>query len=91
VVCPVHESAEIVPLEHTPESHAVAQADRDPFRQIDVVSNQQGLAVSQLQDESLMAVALIVIRDQPLDESRILYPTPRIVILVACFDFRTIP
>jgi len=83
VVRPVHESAEVVPLEHAPESHPVAEADRDPFREIDVVRYQNRLPVRQLQDESLMARALVVIRDQPLDESGVLYPTPCIVILVA--------
>jgi hypothetical protein len=87
----VHESAEVVPLEHAPEPHAITETDRDPLREIDVVSDQDGLAVGQLQDESLMARAFVVIRDQPLDESRVLYPTPRIVILVACFDYQTTP
>ena len=66
-VRPVHQAALAIPLENAAESDPVAHTDRDAPGQVEVVSNQQGLAPGQLQDESLMPGATIVVRDKPHD------------------------
>ncbi len=62
MVCPMHESAELIPLVHAAKLDPVPQSKRDALRQIDIVRNQQGLAILQTQDESLVTGSIVVIR-----------------------------
>ena len=52
---PVYEAPKIVPLIHTPDPHAITQADRYTLREVNVVGDKQGLAVADVDDETLMA------------------------------------
>ena len=61
MVRPVHQSAQIVPLVHATDVDAIAHADRDAFGQIDIVSDQQGLAIADIDDEALVARIIVVI------------------------------
>ena len=54
-VRPVHQSAAFVPLVHAAKSQSIAEADRHPVGQIDVMSDQQRMTIAQLQDHALMA------------------------------------
>ena len=58
---PVHEATQVVPFVKPAKTHPVANGDRDTFRDIDVVSYQQGPVVRELQYEPLMADAVDVI------------------------------
>ena len=61
MVRPVHQAAEVVPLVHAAELHAISKADRYTVGQVDVMRNQQRVATAQLQDEALVTIAVAVI------------------------------
>lgn len=61
VMRPVYEPAQIVVLVHAPEMHSVAHADRNPFRKINVVRNQQALTTVYLDDKALVTRTFVVI------------------------------
>lgn len=73
---PVYESAQIVPLVHAAHAHPIAQTDRYSLRKVDVVSDQQGPAVADIDDEALMARAVIVVTQKAADEARDFDPPP---------------
>ena len=58
---PVHQAAEIVPLVHAAKLEPVAQSERDPLCQVDVVCDQQGLTVPHANNEPLMPGIVIVV------------------------------
>ena len=58
---PVNEAAKIVPFVHAANVYSVAHAERNPFGEIDIVGDQQGPAGADIQYESLMPRAIIVI------------------------------
>ena len=62
VVGPVHYAAEVVPLVNSPELYAVTECDRYTFSEVDVVCDQQRLAVTQPDNETLVTRAVVVIR-----------------------------
>lgn len=66
---PVDETAEIVPLVHTAHVHSIAHAQRDAFREIDVVCNQQRLAVADIDNEPLVPRAIVIIGQQASHEA----------------------
>jgi len=68
-VRPVHQSAAFVPLVHTAKSQSIAEADRNPVGQIDIVGDQERMAIAQLEDHALMARAISVVRQQTPDDS----------------------
>jgi len=55
VVRPVDQPAEFVPFIHAAKPYPITHADRHTFREVNVVGNQQGFAIAQLEDEALMA------------------------------------
>lgn len=55
VMRPVHEPTEFVPLVHTAKMDSIPKAQRHALRQVDVVRNQQALAITQLQDKTLVS------------------------------------
>ena len=73
---PVHEAAEVVPLVQAAHPHAIAHADRDALGEINVVRDQQGLAIADIDDEALMPGTIIVITQQAADEACDFDPPP---------------
>lgn len=59
---PVNQPAQIIPLVHAPHVHAVAHPERDAFREIQVVRDEQRLAIACVDDEALMAGTVIIVR-----------------------------
>ena len=55
VMCPVHETAEVIPFVHAAKGDPVADGDRNAFCKVNVVRHQHSLPVAQLQDKALMA------------------------------------
>jgi hypothetical protein len=72
----VDQAAEVVPLVHAPHSYAITHADRDALRKIDVVGNQQCLAIADVDDETLVTRTVVVITQQAADEARDFDPPP---------------
>ena len=75
-VSPVHQTAELVPLVHAAHVHAIAHADRDALGKIDVVRDQQGLAIADVDDETLVTRTIVVITQQAADEACDFDPPP---------------
>ena len=69
VVSPVDQSTQVIPLVHATYVHAIAHPDRDAPCEIDVVGDQECFAVADIDDESLVTRALIVVRQQSDDET----------------------
>lgn len=88
---PVQEAAEIVPLVHAAEAHPVAEADRDTLCELDVVGDQQGLPLGQPQDESLVACAVTIIRQQARYVTGVLDPAPAVGLAVGRVADAAIP
>ena len=61
MVCPVHQPPEVVPFVHTAKFEPIAQADRHPFGQVDIVGDQQRAALRKLQNEALMAISVAIV------------------------------
>ena len=59
---PVQHATPLVPFVLTADPNAIALAKRDPFGKIDVMSDEQGLTVGELDQESLMARAFTIVR-----------------------------
>lgn len=51
---PVHESTQLIPFVQPPERDPVANGDRNPCRQVEVVRNKQRAALADLDDEPLV-------------------------------------
>ena len=67
-VCPVDDAAFGVPFILTRERYSVAVIQGwDAGRDVDVVGDQQGLTGCQLEDEALMATAVVVVREHASD------------------------
>ena len=58
---PVNESAKLVPLVHAPNLDAIAHAERHAFGEVEIVRNQQRPVVADINDETLVARAFVVI------------------------------
>lgn len=52
---PMHQPAELIPLVHAAKPDAVPHAEWNTTGQIDIVSDQQRLAIAQLHDEALVS------------------------------------
>lgn len=83
---PVHESAQLVPLIHAAKINTITQPDGNPSGQVYVVCNEHRFAIFQLQYEPLMPRAVIVVRYQTFDESRVLDPGAGIALVVEIAD-----
>ena len=55
VMRPVHETAEVVPLVHASYAHAIAHTEWDAIGEIDIVCDQKGPAIADVDDESLVS------------------------------------
>ena len=76
VVRPVHEPAEIVPLVHAANPDTIAHAERHALGQVDIVGNQQGPVVADIDDEPLVAGAVVVVMQKAVDEAGNFDPPP---------------
>ena len=75
-VRPVHESAEIIPLVHAAHVDPITHANRHAFSEVNVMRDQQGPAIADVDDETLVARAVVVIRQKAADEARDFDPPP---------------
>ena len=78
---PVHKPAQIVPFVHATNVHSVAHAKGHPFGEVDIVGDQQGPAGADIQYESLMPRAIVVIRQQAFDEAADFDPRARVAFI----------
>ena len=69
IVRPVHQPAQIIPLIHTTYEHPVAHTERNAFRQIEVMSDQQRAVTADIDNEALMPGAVVVIGQEALHEA----------------------
>ena len=76
VVRPVDQAAEVVPFVHAAHDDAIPEPDRDALGKIDVVRDQQGLAIADVDDETLVTRTIVVITQQAADEACDLDPPP---------------
>jgi hypothetical protein len=51
---PVHQSAEVVPLVQPSQLYAVAHAERHALCEVDIVRYEEGLAITDVDNESLV-------------------------------------
>jgi len=68
-VCPVHQTAEIIPLVHAPDDYTIAHAKRHALGEIDIVRNEQSTTIADIDDESLVPRTVIIVGQQSSHES----------------------
>ena len=61
VVGPMHDASPFVPFVLAPKLHRILLCERDPRRNVDIMTHEQGVVVLQADDESLVSRALQVI------------------------------
>ena len=81
VVRPVHQATELIPLVHAADLNPVTHANRDSRGKIDVMSNQQRAIATGINNEALMAQAIVIVRQQPFHEACDLDPATGIALL----------
>lgn len=59
---PVHQAAEVVPLVDATDCHAISHAKRHATGQVDVMRDQQRLMLTDINNEALVALAIVVVR-----------------------------
>lgn len=82
-MCPVYEPAEVVPFVHSADLDAVSQPNRDALCQIDVMRDQQRLAIAHVDDKALVAGAVIVVRQQSRNDTSEVDPRSRVTFVEA--------
>ena len=55
MVRPVHKAAEIIPLVHAADVHAITHPEWNTFREIDIVRDKQRPAITDIDYEALVA------------------------------------
>ena len=83
MVRPVQQAAQVVPLVQAAHAHAVAHADGHAICDVDVVRYEQRLAIADVNNEALVACAVLVIRQKAADEARDFDPPPVFGLAVA--------
>ena len=58
---PVNEATEIVPLVQTTNLHSVAHAEGYALREVEVVRDQQGLPIADVDDEALVTGSVAIV------------------------------
>ena len=71
---PVDETAEVIPLVHAAHVDAITHAERHAFGEINIVCDQQCPAIANIDDEALVARAVVIVRQQSPNEARDLDP-----------------
>ena len=66
---PVDQSAQVVPFVHATYLHPVTHPQWNALREVDVVSDQQCPAGTDVDDKALVRRAIIVVRQKPPDEA----------------------
>lgn len=61
-VCPVHDTAQVIPFVQAPETYPVAQAERYPLGHVEIVRNQQRLPAAEAKHEPLVTGTVIIVR-----------------------------
>ena len=88
VVRPVDDATEVVPLVHAAELNTIAQPDRYPSGQVDVVCNQQRLSAAKPDNEALMTRAVVIVRQQAHDATRIFDPAISVGLAITLLNTR---
>ena len=83
MVRPVHEPPEVVPFVHAAHGDAIPETDGDAPGEIEVVRDQQRLPLADVDDESLVTRAVVVVMQKAADEARGFDPPPIIVLVKA--------
>ena len=73
-VRPVHETTEIIPLVDAAHLYPVTDAERHALGKIQVVGDQQGLPIADIDDETLVALLADVVGQEPPDQALDLDP-----------------
>ena len=58
---PVNEAAEVVPLIQATHLHAIAHAERHALCEVEVVCDQQGLPIADVDDETLVTGTVVIV------------------------------
>jgi len=61
-VRPMYQATQVIPFVHASNPHAVAQAQGHAFREVQIVRDQQGPAITDVENKTLMARAIVVVR-----------------------------
>jgi hypothetical protein len=61
MVRPVHKTTEVIPLVHAAHLYPVTHPQRDTFCEIDVMCDEQRTAIADIDNETLVARAIIVV------------------------------
>ena len=78
---PVHQSTEIVPLVHAADLYSIPYTDGHSLRQINIVCDKQGLAVTDVDDKALVTRSVVIIRQQSRHNTLDVDPRPRIALV----------
>ena len=78
---PVHQSTEIIPLIHAADLYTIPQANGHPLCQVNVVCDEQGLAVTDVDDKALVARSVVIIRQDSRHDTLDVDPRPRIALV----------
>ena len=76
MVRPVHESPEVVPFVHAAHDDAIPETGGDALGEIEVVLDQQRLPIADVDDESLVPRAVVVVMQKAADEASDFDPPP---------------
>lgn len=58
---PVHQPAQVVPLVEAADEHPIAHAERHAAREVNVMRDQQRLPLTDVDNEALVALAIVVV------------------------------
>ena len=67
MVRPVHQSAEVIPLVHAANVDAITHTDGHAIGEIEVVCDQQGLAIADIDYKALVTRVVVVVRQKAAD------------------------
>ncbi len=73
-MCPVNQSAEVIPLVHTPELDTVSESHRHPLCNVYVVSNEERLPIADIENKTLVPRTVAIVRQEPADDPGSLDP-----------------
>ena len=80
-MCPVNQSAEVIPLVLSPKLDTVSESHRHPLCNVYVVSNEERSPIADIENKTLVPRALHVIRQQALHEARCLDPGTAVTLI----------
>ncbi len=89
-MCPMHETAQVIPFVHAANLHTITHSKRHAFRKVDIVCDQQRYAVADIDDEALVARTVIVVRQQSRHEALNLDPVSGIAFVERSLQVRSL-